>query len=130
MFGIDVIAAGLGYIIPPIFDMIKRFLPEKKQSIEDTLGTLATTKPEMMAAYIDSVAKLKAAGTAEFNQDVIGQTSTWVTNLRAVIRPVTVILCMSAWIASIFVKIPLQPEMAAFMSFTIGNWFGSRKNSI
>uniref|UniRef100_A0A6M3LTU9 Uncharacterized protein n=1 Tax=viral metagenome TaxID=1070528 RepID=A0A6M3LTU9_9ZZZZ len=94
MFPIFDIIMGIGgLIVPPVFDFIKKkFVKSENDTPERTIGTLATTKPEVLPDYVRAVAELNNSNVAFFNRDVIGNPSQWVVDIRAAIRPIGVIL--------------------------------------
>ena len=95
MFPLDLIATLGSMIIPGAFDFLKKkFIKGSNDTPERTMGSLAVAHPETLPAYAKSMADFYTAQIGFFNRDVIGQPSEWVVNLRAVIRPITVILSM------------------------------------
>jgi hypothetical protein len=100
MFTLDLIASLGGLIIPPVFDFIKKkFIKSENDTPERTLGTLATTSPNVLAGYTEALAKLMDSKVRYFNRDVIGQPSQWIVNLRAAIRPLTVVISLVVLVA-------------------------------
>lgn len=92
MIPLDLIATLGSLIIPPAFDFIKKkFVKGENDTPERTMGSLATTNPDILPQYVKSMSEFYTAKISFFNRDVIGQPSQWVVNLRAVIRPITVI---------------------------------------
>lgn len=121
-----------GLIIPPVFDFIKKkFLGPSKDTPEATMSSLATTKPEVLPEYLHAVVEHIKAKVEWFNRDVIGVPSLWVINLRASIRPVTVVLALLSLIfggANLFgwvVPVP-DPGTRVFFEGVVASWFGSR----
>jgi len=90
--GIDAILAIGGLVIPPVVDFVKKKFLNEKDTPEQTLSTLATTKPDVMPSYIEAQSKLLLAQKEYFNRDVCGTPSQIIVNLRAAIRPVGVVL--------------------------------------
>jgi len=91
--GLDAIVALGGLIIPGLFDFVKKkFIKGENDTPERTIGTLATTKPDVLADYTRALGDYLKAQVDFFNRDVIGQASGWVVDLRAAIRPFGVIL--------------------------------------
>jgi hypothetical protein len=89
---IDLIGVLGGLIVPPAWDLIKKkFTKDTEDTPERTMGTLATTKPETLPAYVEALCKHLDAQTAFFNRDVVGDVGAGVRNLRASIRPIAVI---------------------------------------
>lgn len=127
---LDLIQAGtaaLGFIVPPVFDFIKKkFISPKKETPEATLNNLATTKPEIIPAYIEALCKLFVAKKDFFNRDIVGEVSLWTRDLRAAIRPAFVIFTLVYW----FVAPPLHwitpTYIQEIMILNCTSWFGSR----
>ena len=91
---LDLVSTIGGMIIPPAFDFIKKkFIKQENDTPERTIGSLATTKPEVLPDYVKSLVELKEVAIKYFNRDVIGTPSQWVIDLRACIRPI--IVCVS-----------------------------------
>lgn len=90
--GIDAILAIIGLVGPPVVDFIKKkFIPEENDTPERTMGTLATTNPDVLPQYITAMAGYFESMKGWFNRDVTGSPSQWVTDLRAAIRPLAVV---------------------------------------
>jgi hypothetical protein len=86
--GVDAIIALVSLLAPPAIDLVKKlFVKPGKDTPEATLSTLATTKPEVISAYILAQATLLEAQAKYFNRDVTGIPAPWVCTLRASIRP-------------------------------------------
>lgn len=131
--GLDLIASLGGLIIPPVFDLVKKiFVKKGRDTPEATMSALATTKPEILPDYLKAVVDHLKAKIDWFNRDVIGIPSQWVVNLRASIRPATVILGLLALIIipAIFgafgSDFALDPGTRYFFETVIASWFGSR----
>jgi len=89
---LDVITTLGGLIVPPAFNFItKKFVKEENDTPERTIGALATTNPETVPAYVEALCKYLNAQGIYFNRDVVGEVSLWIRNLRAAIRPMSVI---------------------------------------
>ena len=87
--GVDAIIALVSLLAPPVIDLAKKlFVKGGKDTPEATLSTLATTKPEVLAAYVTAQANLLKSQTEFFNRDVTGSPAPWVCTLRASIRPI------------------------------------------
>lgn len=124
---LDLIAVLGGIVIPPAFDFLKkRFVRSERDTPEATISALATTKPEALSGYIDAIARLRAAEKEFFNRDIVGETSRWVNNLRAAIRPAGVVVSFlilwgiaAGWIDN-------QDGVRLSAEGVISTWFGSR----
>ena len=116
-----------GMLLPPIVDFVKKkFIPAANDTPERTMGTLATTAPAVLAGYVDALAKFYQSQTAYFNRDVVGTPSTWVINLRAVIRPLVVIGAFILLGIEAAGLNKLDPVTRTGSLTVIGNWLGSR----
>ena len=131
--GLDLIASLGGLIVPPAFDLIKKiFVKKGKDTPEATMSSLATTKPEILPDYLAAVVNHLEAKIKWFNRDVIGVPAQWVVDLRASIRPVTVILGLIAFIIvpamfKIFgTDFVIDSGTRYFFETVIASWFGSR----
>ena len=112
---------------PPVFDFIKKkFIKSESDTPERTMGTLATTKPEALPGYVEGMAKLFGARVEFFNRDVIGSPSQWVVDLRACIRPVTVVACLLMMALSWTEIMNPAPGARYFAEVAITSWMGSR----
>jgi hypothetical protein len=130
--GLDLVASLGGLIVPPVFDFIKKkFLKRSQDTPEATMSALATTKPDILPAYLEAVVKHLEAKIKWFNRDVIGTPSQWVVNVRAAIRPIVVIVGL------LFLVLPaimfgaeavhtLDPGTRYFFETVIASWFGDR----
>jgi hypothetical protein len=124
---IELIGAIGGLVVPPVFDFIKKkFLGSDQDSPERTLSTLAVSKPEQIAPFVDAQSKLLEAKSKFFNRDVIGTPSLWVVNLRASIRPIFVVLSLAARVAGWVFDWDLDDSFTILMDVCISSWFGSR----
>ncbi len=127
MIPLEVITTIGSMVIPPAFDFIKKkFIPSESDTPERTISSIATTKPETLPQVIEAYSKLYQAKKDWFNRDVIGETSLWVNNLRASIRPITVIICLVIYLTGILFQIDLPEEFTIPASSWIGLWFGDR----
>ena len=130
--GLDLIASLGGLIVPPAFNLIKSiFVKKDRDTPEATMSALATTSPDVLPDYLRAVVDHLKAKIEWFNRDVIGIPSQWVVNLRAAIRPCTVIVGLAALVLvpAIFGSdSALDPGTRYFFETVIGSWFGSRLN--
>lgn len=116
-----------GMIIPPAFDFIKKkFLSPEEDTPEATLSSLATTKPEVMPDYLRATVEYKDANVRWYNRDVIGTPSQWVIDLRASIRPVTVVASLLMLGLEMGGGLALDPGTRACLCGNVGQWLGSR----
>ena len=114
-------------IIPPAFDFIKKkFIKSDDDTPERTISSIAATKPETLPEVVNAYAELYKAKKEWFNRDVIGETSRWVNDLRASIRPITVIVCLVIYLTGILLQIDLPEEFTIPATSWIGLWFGNR----
>ena len=136
---IDAIVSLAGLVIPPVADFIKKkFIKREADTPERTMGTLAETKPEVLPEYLKAIVEHLKAKKDYFNRDVVGETSPWVNNLRASIRPCAVVLSLLI-LATMGVSYIFFPELALTLTDnpnTAGvrytceaittSWFGDR----
>jgi len=127
---LDIIASIGGLIIPPAFNFIKKkFIKSENDTPERTIGDLATTKPEVVPAYVQALSTLLDAKVKFFNRDVIGSPSQWVVNLRAAIRPAGVILAFVI-LGYLVITSPIETAsvlgVRASCEVMVSSWFGDR----
>lgn len=114
-------------VIPPLFSLVKGIFGKgKTESPEETISNLATTKPEAVAPYVESLSKYLTAQTQFFNRDVAGIPSTWVVNLRACIRPISVIMAFIILFMEIFKFAETPNSVIITCQVVIGNWIGTK----
>jgi len=114
-------------VIPPLFSLVKGIFGKGKGSDpEQTIGDLATTKPEVVAPYVQALSQYKEAEVHFFNRDIAGVPSTWVVDLRACIRPLSVILSFLILFMGIFKFVDVPPGVIVTCQVVIGNWIGTK----
>ena len=124
---IDAVVALGGLIIPPVYDFVKKkFIKSESDTIESTASSLATTAPERLPEYISSMAGLTEVQIKWFNRDVIGTPSQIIIDLRAAIRPVTIVLCLLCLICSGFDWFTVDTTTRLPMDAWVSSWFGDR----
>lgn len=126
MFGIDAILAIGGLIIPPAFDFIKKKFVKGGDTSQATANTLATTKPEVLPEYLKAMGALTDADVRWFNRDVIGDPSQWVVDIRACIRPLSVIIGFVLLALDMSAALTLDPGTRGSIIVNNSSWFGSR----
>lgn len=127
---IDAVVSLASLIVPGVFDFVKKkFIKSEADTPERTLGSLAATKPEVLAEYTTALSTFYDAQTRYFNRDVSGTPSTWVTNLRATVRPVTVVVGLVFLLLGVFEQITLDKGTQLFFEAVIASWFGTRINN-
>ena len=137
MFGIDAIVALAGLVVPAAIDFAKKkWLSKGQDTPEATMSTLATTKPDVLPAYVTAVSSYMTAQIAYFNRDVSGTPNQWVVDLRAAIRPIGVVgagLCLLIMILASLQGYKVDPSMAATVEgirlsseAIVSSWFGDR----
>lgn len=115
-----------GLVLPPVIDLFrKKVIGKENESPEATLATLATTKPEVLPSYMEALAMLEESRTKYFQRDVIGNTSRWVTDLRAAIRPLITVFALGALIVGYFGHFVLDEGTRATLCFIVSSWFGT-----
>lgn len=126
---VDAIISIGGLIVPPVFDFIKKkFIKNADDTPEATMASLATTKPEVLPAYVSAVTEYTKAQTAYFNRDVVGNLPEWCSALRATIRPAVVVFGLGHMIGNgLFgASFPLDAGIRMFYEAVISSWFGNR----
>ena len=119
----------LSSAIPPLLDILKTKVVGA-QKPEQILGSMALNEKtaQFVPQFVESLQKLIETQSQFqkdlFNVDVVGQPSQFVVDLRALIRPVTVLVSLGVFAVSPFVEIPQYVQQAC--SMFIGFWFGSR----
>lgn len=126
MFGVDAILALGGLIIPPVFDFVKKKFIKGGDTAQATANTLATTKPEVLPDYLKAMAGLTEADVKWFNRDVIGVPRQWVIDIRACIRPVSVIIGFLLLGLDMLSPGTLDPGTRGSIIVNNSSWFGSR----
>jgi hypothetical protein len=112
-------------VIPPIFNLVKGWISGgKADTPEQTMSNLATTKPETLPQYVTALGDYLRAQVDFFNRDVAGKPSQWVIDLRACIRPLSVIISFLIFVASFFA--PTDSYTKATCTSVIGNWIGTK----
>lgn len=116
-----------GLVAPPLFDFLKKkFVKAENDTPERTIGSLAVTKPEVLPDYIRALGEWSKAKVEWFNRDVIGAPSQWIVDLRAAIRPVTVVACLLILGMAYFNSLALEPGIRLFCEASVASWMGSR----
>lgn len=127
MGGLEAILAIGGLIFPPMVDFLKKkFIPAENDTPERTASALATTNPEILPQYVQATGELLRARKDFFNRDVIGAPSTWVVDLRASIRPISVIGGFILLGLEMTGTLMLDPNTRASIILNNSSWFGSR----
>ncbi len=125
--GIEAILAICGLVVPPVTDFVKKkFLKKGEDTTEATISSLATTKPDVIPSFMQANTEWLRAKIEWFNRDVIGQPSAWVVDLRAAIRPVSVILSLLMIAFDTKISLGLDPNTRAALILNITSWFGDR----
>ena len=124
---LETITALVGFALPHAVDFVKKkFLKPNQDTPEATANSLAMTNPEVLPAYVSSMAQLFQAQTRYFNRDVVGTPSQKVIDLRAIIRPATVVASMLLLALSSQNMLNLDEGTRSALIFNISNWMGSR----
>ncbi len=137
MFGIDAIVSIAGLLLPPVVDFVKKkFLKKEQDTPEATMSTLATTKPDVLPAYVTAITGWLQAQVSYFNRDVTGTPSQRIVNLRAAIRPIGVIIAFSILCAMVYGSLkgwkpdPTMIDTLAGIRLSceamVSSWFGDR----
>jgi len=126
---LDAIVSLGGMVLPPVFDFIKKkFIKNADDTPEATMSSLATTKPEVLPAYVLAVTQYTNAQKEYFNRDVVGTLPEWCSALRATIRPAVVIFgLVHIFLHGIFGdQFPMEAGIRLFYEGVISSWFGNR----
>lgn len=128
IFGIDAILALGGLVLPPVFDFVKKkFIKTENDSPERTIGSLAVTKPDILPAYVEALAKTMAEKTKWFNRDVIeGKVSPWVANWRAAIRPGIITVTLLHWTLAVIFGLVIEENLRRAEILLVSEWCGER----
>lgn len=127
MTGLEVIVPLVGMLAPPVVDFFKKkFIKRSDDTIEATAGTLATTAPDRLPEYISSMVSLIKARIEGKNWDVVGTPSQIIIDIRAGIRPVTVIVSLLILAVDHSLSLNLDPPTRTALLTNISNWFGTR----
>jgi len=123
----DLVASIGGLVISPVYDFIKKkFIKGASDTPESTIASLAVTKPEAVAGYVDSLVKLKEMDIKYFNRDVVGTLSVWVSDMRAAIRPLTVIASLVCLFLDGFAILDLSTGARVTFEICVTSWMGDR----
>lgn len=122
----DAIATIAGLIIPPAYNFIKKKYLTKSDDPEETLNSLAITKPEALPAFISAQAAYLEAQTKFFNRDISGTPSQWIIDLRAAIRPLFVPISLGIRICGWYYGWAIDEGFCGLMDSCISSWFSSR----
>jgi len=125
--GIEAIMALAGLVVPPAADFIKKkFLKKGEDTTDATVNSLATTSPEVIPSFIQAKVELLRANIEWFNRDYKGTVSVWVNDLRASIRPVTVILSIGIIALDNIAGMSLDEQTRGALLMNITSWFSDR----
>jgi len=113
-----------GLIIPPAFHILKQKICPSANSPDAVLGTLATTKPDVLASYTEALAKYFEAQVAYYNRDVVGEVSLWVRNLRASIRPFYIVFGVIYFLLVTLMHVKGNAAVIYSVEATTSSWFG------
>lgn len=116
-------------VLPPLLEIVKAKALGTRDPVQ-MLSSLAVNEktaqviPSLIENWRSLIETQSQLQVKMFNVDVIGQPSQWVVDLRASIRPVTVIISLLLFIISPFITVPdyVQQACAGFIGF----WFGNR----
>ena len=125
--GIDAILALAGLVLPSAFDFIKKkFIPAENDTAERTMGSLATSKPDILPAYVTALATNRESEVKFFNRDVSGTPSQWVVDLRASIRPIGVVISFIVLGLAVTGVYTPNNELRYTCEIVISSWYGDR----
>lgn len=125
--GVEAVLAIAGALVPPVANFVnKKWLKKDSDTTEATANTLATTSPEILPSYLQSMSGWYDTLIRYFNRDVIGTPRQWVIDLRAAIRPAAVVLSVLIIAIDAPLSLGLTPETRGAMLANISSWFSSR----
>jgi len=111
--------------LPPVYNIVKGiFSKGRPDTPEQTMSNLATTKPDILPQYVQALAQNRESEVKFFNKDVAGTPSQWVIDLRACIRPISVVLAFILIGISLFTTVNNALIISA--NGVIGNWLGTK----
>lgn len=123
--GIDAIVSLVSLFGPKLIDMAKGLFG-RKNTPEQTLASLAQANPDALGKYVEAQAGLVRAQNESVNADVSGTISVWVSDIRAMIRPVITVLAATHTIYAGLHGVVLDEGTRYLYETIIGSWFGSR----
>lgn len=126
---IDAVVTLAGLALPPVIDFVrKKWIPAENDTPERTMGSLATTKPEVLPQFVEALSKYSEAQVKWFNRDVIGSPSQIIVDIRAAIRPMVIVVGLIHLTLAAFypVEFIITDNTRLFYEAVIASWFGSR----
>lgn len=123
--GIDAIVGLVSLFGPKIIDTVKGWI-HRKDSPEGTMAVLANTNPAELSNYVKAQAELMRVQNEAVNSDVTGTVSEWVSDVRAMIRPIITVTAIGHIIYASVTHTVIDPEFRYTYEAAIGSWFGSR----
>jgi hypothetical protein len=123
--GIDAIVGLVSLFGPKVINVVSGWLG-RKNSPEQTLASLAQSNPDALGKYVEAQASLIRAQNEAVNADVSGSISEWVSDVRALIRPVLTIAAIIHIVIAAYYKIPIEEGIRYTYESMICSWFGSR----
>ena len=125
--GIESIVALAGIFGPSVMDFIKKkFLKQDKSDPEAVLGNLSLQSPETMPPYVTALSTYLDAQTRFFNRDISGQPSTWIVDLRASIRPLSIVAGFALLVVDFFYPGQLDQGVRCSIIANNSSWFGQK----
>ena len=123
----DLIATVGGLVVSPVYDFFKKkFIKGEADTPSKTMGSLAVTKPEALGPYIEGLVRIKEMDIRYYNRDVVGTLSVWVSDLRAAIRPITVIASLACLFLDGFGWLDLGTGARVTFEACVTSWMGDR----
>lgn len=123
--GIDAAVTLISLFGPKLIDTVKGWV-HRKDSPEATLASMAQTAPDKLADYVNAQAALITAQNAGINADITGAVSVWVSDVRAMVRPVITIIAIGHIIYANINGVIIPEEFRYTYEAAISSWFGSR----
>jgi len=123
--GIDAIVSLVSLFGPKLINMVSGLFG-RKNTPEQTLASLAQANPDALGKYVEAQAALVRAQNESVNADVSGTISVWVSDVRAMIRPVITCTATAHLIYCGLHGCVLDESTRYTYEMIIGSWFGSR----
>jgi len=95
----------VGMIVPQAFDFLRKvFIKGDNDLTDNTMNSIALSKPEILPSYVEAYAKLIESKINYFNRDVSGEIPRWIAGFRALIIPTVVTISMGCMVYSLIMS--------------------------
>lgn len=123
--GIDAVVGLVSLFGPKIINLVGGLFG-RKNTPEQTIASLAQSNPDALGKYVEAQASLLRAQNEAVNADVSGTISVWVSDVRALIRPVLSLLAAVHLVYAYAHGVVLDEGTRYTYEAMICSWFGSR----